>query len=118
MANPGRFSFMIENLFDVIEPTQRIKIFEQQPWPAKGEVNAISFTFILCFGDPLRDVFKVRCFFAVGGINFVRRIETSAEDRVRSIGHRMRRHRTIASIQFDSIRHAPPMDLQIAIIRC
>lgn len=53
MADPGRFAFMIEDLFDVIEPTQRIKIFEQQPWPAEGEVNTIPFTLILRFGDPL-----------------------------------------------------------------
>lgn len=85
MANPGRFSFMIEDLFDVIEPTQRIEVFKQQPWPAKGEVNAISFTLILCFGDPLRDIFKISCFFVIGGSNFVGRIETSREDRVRSI---------------------------------
>ena len=118
MANPGRFAFMIEDLFDVIEPTQRIEIFEQQPWPAKGEVNTIPFKFILRLGDPLRYGFKIRRFFAVGGINFVGRVETSREDRVRSIGHGMRRHSAIASIHFHAIRHAPPMDLQIAIIRC
>jgi hypothetical protein len=89
MANPGRFAFLVEDLFDVIEPTQRIEIFKQQPWPAKGEVNAIPFTFILSLGDPLRDAFKIGRFLAVGGINFVGRIETSREDRVRSIGQCM-----------------------------
>jgi hypothetical protein len=108
---------MIENLFDVIQSTQGIKIIKQRAWPTKGQINSISFTFILRLGDPLCDVFKVLCLLAVSRIDFVAGKKTSREDRVRSIGQSMRRHRAITSIYFHSIRHPSPMDLQIAIIR-
>lgn len=117
MADPSRFPFMIEDLFDVIEPTQRIEVIKQRPRPAKGQIDSITFTFILRFRNPLCDVFEIRCFFAVGGINFVGRVETSRKNRVRAIRQRMGRHRTITSVHFNAIRHPPTMDLQIAIIR-
>ena len=116
MADPGRFSFVIEDLFDVIESTQGIEIIKQRPRPTKGQMNSISLAFILCFSDPLRDVFKVCCFLAIGWIDFVASVKASRENRVCSIGQRMRRHRAIMSIYFDSIRHTPPMDLQVSII--
>lgn len=117
MADPGRFSFVIEDLFDVIESTQGIEIIKQRPRPTKGQMNSISLAFILCFSDPLRDVFKVCCFLAIGWIDFVAGIKTSREDRIRAIRQSMRRYGTITSICLHSIRHAPAMDLQVAIIR-
>jgi hypothetical protein len=77
---------MIEDWFDVIESTQGIKIIKQRPRPAKGQIDSISFAFILRLGDPLRDVFKVCCFLAIVRIDFVAGIKTSREDRVRAIG--------------------------------
>jgi hypothetical protein len=53
VADPSRFSFMIEDLFDVIESTQGIEIIKQRPRPTKGQINSISLAFILRFGDPL-----------------------------------------------------------------
>ena len=53
VADPSRFSFMIEDLFDVIKSTQGIKIIKQRPRPTKGQIETISFAFVLRFGDPL-----------------------------------------------------------------